>query len=284
MDVSLHSGADVGNVLTSAAAPPSTSGPATGPLAGMRFDIRILTAPNVQFRTTLTQNLQADANLTLLGTPDNPGMMGRVTVTEGDVVFFGNKYTIDQGTISFFNANKIDPILNVDLETTVQGVDVSLSVSGPMDKMKLSYRADPPMPFQQIVSLLASGKTPTTDPVIAAHEPAAPQQSVEQSGASTVLGQAVANPVSGRLQRLFGVSKLSIDPQIVGTSNTPGATLTLQQQVTRDITFTYIQDVTQSNPEIIRVEWAINPRYSAVAERDVNGEIMVNLFYKRRFH
>ncbi len=137
----------------------------------MRFDIRILTAPNVQFRTTLTQNLQADANLTLLGTPDNPGMMGRVTVTEGDVVFFGNKYTIDQGTISFFNANKIDPILNVDLETTVQGVDVSLSVSGPMDKMKLSYRADPPMPFQQIVSLLASGKTPTTDPVIAAHEP-----------------------------------------------------------------------------------------------------------------
>ncbi len=99
-----------------------------------------------------------------------------------------------------------------------------------------------------------------------------------------MLGQAVANPVSGRLQRLFGVSKLSIDPQIVGTSNTPGATLTLQQQVTRDITFTYIQDVTQSNPEIIRVEWAINPRYSAVAERDVNGEIMVNLFYKRRFH
>jgi translocation and assembly module TamB len=150
--------------------------------------------------------------------------------------------------------------------------------------MKMSYRSDPPLQFQQIVSLLASGTTPNTDPVLAAHSPVAPQQSMGQSGASAALGQAVANPVSGRLQRLFGVSKLSIDPQIVGTTNTAQANLTLQQQVTRDITFTYIQDVTDSNPQVIRAEWAINPRYSAVAQRDVNGEVTVNLFYKRRFH
>jgi translocation and assembly module TamB len=284
VDVSLHTGADIGNVLTQAASPPSTSTGTVGPLAGMRFDVRIVTAPDAQFRTTLTQNLQADAHLTLLGTPDNPGMLGRVTVTEGDVVFFGSKYTIDQGTITFSNASKINPVLNINLETKVQGVDVALTVSGPMDKMKLSYRSDPPLQFQQIVSLLASGSTPTTDPVLAAHAPAAPQQSLEQSGASTLLGQAVANPVSGRLQRLFGISKLSIDPQIVGATNTAQATLTLQQQITRDITFTYIEDVTSSNPQVIRAEWAINPRYSAIAQRDVNGEVTVDLFYKRRFH
>ena len=283
-DVSLHQGADVGNFLTAAASPPSTPTGSTGPLAGMRFDVRVLTAPDTQFRTTMTQNLQADANLTLLGTPDSPGMLGRVAVTEGNIVFFGSKYTINQGTITFSDPSKINPILNVDLETTVQGIDVSLSVTGPMDQMKLSYRSDPPLQFQQIVSLLASGSIPTTDPVLAAHTPVAPQQNLEQSGASAVLGQAVANPVSGRLQRLFGVTKLSIDPQIVGTTNTAQATLTLQQQITRSITFTYIEDVTQSNPEIIRAEWEINPRYSAIAERDVNGEVMVDLFYKRRFH
>ena len=133
----------------------------------------------------------------------------------------------------------------MDLATKVQGVDVSLSVSGPIERMKLSYHSDPPLEFQQIVSLLASGKVPTTDPVLAAHTPTAPAQNFQQAGASTLLGQAVASPISGRLQRLFGVSKLSIDPQIVGTSNTPQATLTFQQQVTRDITFTYIQDVTR---------------------------------------
>ncbi|HLK66887.1 MAG TPA: translocation/assembly module TamB domain-containing protein [Bryobacteraceae bacterium] len=282
-DVAMHSHGDIGSMLASAATPPTSSSPSTGILAGMHLDVKIETAPNVQFHTTLTQNLQADASLMLRGTVDHPGMLGRVSVSSGEVIFFGNKYTVDQGTVSFFNPSKIDPILNVDLETSVQGVDVSITVSGPMDKMKLSYRSDPPMQFSDLVSLLASGKLNTTDPVLAARQPPAPQQSFQQMGASTVLGEAVANPVSGKLQRLFGVTKLKIDPQIIGTSTTPQATLTLQQQITKDLTFTYISDVTQSNPQILRIEWAVNPQWSAVAQRDVNGIFDLDFFYKKRF-
>jgi translocation and assembly module TamB len=284
LSIAIHSHSDVGSMLTSAATPPSTSEASTGLMAGMRFDVRINTSPGVQFRSDLAQNLQADAELTLRGSPDNPGMLGRVAVNSGDLIFFGGAYTVDQGIVTFSNPNKIDPVLNVDLETTAQGVDVTINVSGPMDKLKLTYHSDPPLEFQQVVSLLAAGKTPTTDPIIASQQPPAPQQSLEQSGASAVLGQAVS-PVSGRLQRLFGVSKLSIDPQIVGaTSNNPQATLTLQQQVTHNITFTYIQDVTQSTPSAIRIEWTISPTYSVVAQRDIYGEFAVDLFYKKRFH
>jgi translocation and assembly module TamB len=285
LSVAIHSHSDVGSILTSVAAPPSANTNSTGLLGGMRFDVRIRTSPDVQFRTSLTQNLEADADLALRGSPDHPGMLGRLVVNSGKVVFFGATYTVDQGTVTFYNPNKVDPVLNVALETTVQGVEVTVGVSGPMDKLKLAYHSDPPLEFQQIVSLLASGKQPVTDPVLAAHQPPAQQQNIEQAGASTVLSQAVANPVSGRLQRLFGVSKLSIDPQIVGSSsNNPQATLTLQQQVTRSITFTYIQDVTQSNPSAIRVEWAINPQFSAVAQRDIYGEFALDFFYKKRFH
>jgi translocation and assembly module TamB len=279
----MHSHTDIGSMLSQAATPPASPTSSTGLLAGMRFDVRIQTAPDVQFRTTLTENLQADANLALRGTLDHPGMLGRVVISQGDVVFFGYKYTIDQGTIAFYDPSKINPILNVDLATTARGVDVSLSISGPMDRMKFTYHSDPPLQFSEIVSLLASGKPPTSDPVLAARQPAAPQQNFEQMGASTLLGQAVGNPVSGRLQRLFGVSKLKIDPQITGASNTPQATLTLQQQISRDLTFTYISDVTQTNPQIIRIEWAIDPRWSAIAQRDINGQFDLDFFYKKRF-
>jgi translocation and assembly module TamB len=249
----------------------------------MRMDVRIETAPGVQFHTTLTQNLQAEANLMLRGTPDHPGMLGRVSVTSGEVVFFGTKYNIDQGSIAFYNPQKIDPILNLDLTTSVQGVDVSMNVSGHVERMKLTYHSDPPMQFSDLVSLLASGKLNTTDPVLAARQQPAQPQSLQQMGASTVLSEAVANPVSGRLQRLFGVSKLKIDPQIVGTSTTPQATLTLQQQITKELTFTYIQDVTQTNPQVLRIEWAVNPQWSAVAQRDANGIFDLDFFYKKRF-
>ena len=79
------------------AVPPSAPSADTGLLAGMRFDVRIDTAPDVQFETALTQNLQAEAHLTLRGTPANPGVLGRLNVTEGEIVFFGSKYTIGRG-------------------------------------------------------------------------------------------------------------------------------------------------------------------------------------------
>jgi translocation and assembly module TamB len=284
LNVALQTDTDIGSMLTQAATPPPAPTANTGILGGITFDVRILTAPDVQFRTALTQNLQADADLTLRGTIDNPGMLGRISITQGNVVFFGSKYTINQGSITFFNPSRINPTLNIDLETVTQGVDVSLNVSGPMDRMKLSYHSDPPLRFDEIVALLATGKEPTTDPVLTAYQPQAPQQSTTQQGLSALLGQGVANPVSGHLQRLFGVTQLSINPLITGTTNTPQASLSLEQQITQDITFTYIQDVDATNPLNIRMEWAINPRWSVIAQRDIYGELDLNFYYKKRFH
>ena len=282
-DVAMHSHTDIGSMLSQTAAPPAAPSAGTGLLGGMRFNIRIETAPDIQFRTTLAQNIKMDARLNLRGSPTHPGMLGRAEITQGTIVFFGSKYTLNVGTANFYNPQRINPILNVSLQTTAAGVDVTLNVSGPMDRLKLTYTSDPPLAFSDIISLLASGKVHTTDPVLAARQPAAPEQNFTQMGASTLLGQAVANPVAGRLQRLFGVTKLKIDPQITGAENTPQARMTLEQQVTRDVTFVYIQDVTQSNPQIIRIEWAIDPQWSAIAERNENGQFGLDFFYKKRF-
>jgi hypothetical protein len=37
------------------------------------------------------------------------------------------------------------------------------------------------------------------------------------------------------------------------------------------------------NSQIIRIEWAFNPKWSAIANRDENGVFSINLFYKRQF-
>ncbi|HLH18757.1 MAG TPA: translocation/assembly module TamB domain-containing protein [Bryobacteraceae bacterium] len=287
LNVALREHADVGSLLTTAATPPLVANPRSGFLAGMHFDIRIATAPDVQFRTTLTQNLQADANLTLRGTPDQPGILGRINITEGTVIFFGGKYNIEQGSIAFYDPNRIRPYLNIALETTVQQIDISLSVSGPMDRLKLSYRSDPPMQFTDLVALLATGRPPVTDPVLASTMPAPPLQNFQQKGASALFGAAVASPVSGRLERLFGITSLRISPElnprILGAPTTAQASMTLQQQVTKDITFTYTQDVAQANPTIVSVEWDFAPRWSVIAQRDYNGFFAIDFLWKKRF-
>jgi translocation and assembly module TamB len=119
--------------------------------------------------------------------------------------------------------------------------------------------------------------------VLAARQPAQSQQTAEQQGASALLNQAVASPVSGSLQRLFGVTKLQIDPQILGADNTPQARLMLEQQVSKDLLFTYMQDVSSSNPQIIRIEYDHSQRWTAILQRDENGEVALDIYYKKRF-
>src|SRR5581483_1783750 len=127
LGLAMYSHSDIGSMLNAAATPPPVSQPSTGLLGGMQFDVHVRTSPNIEFRTSLTQNIEAAADLRLRGTPDSPGMLGRVDVTAGEVIFFGNRYTVDTGTLSFYDPHKINPYLNVSLETTTKGVTVVLN-------------------------------------------------------------------------------------------------------------------------------------------------------------
>ena len=257
--------------------------PASGDnsLANMNLDVLIQTAPDVALQSKVAESIQADASLRLRGTVANPALLGRVNISQGSVLFFGNKYTISRGSISFFNPSKIDPILDVDLQTKTRGVDVTLTVTGPPSHLGLTYRSDPPLEFSDIVALLATGRTPD-DPGLALRGNA-PTPSFEQLGASALIGETLANPVAGRLQRFFGVSRIKIDPQLVGLNGNPGARLTVEQQITPDILFTYATDVSNTSEQLIRAEWDFNPKWSAILAREENGYVGVDFEYKLRF-
>lgn len=273
---------DFSSVLASSAEPVRTPAARTGLLGGMNFDVQVVTAPDIQVQSSLTQDIQVEANLRLRGTVTNPALLGRVNITQGQVLFFGTKYTVNQGSISFYNPVKIDPVFDIDLDTKARGIEITLTVSGHLKDLNLTPRSDPPLQFSEIVAVLATGRTPTSDPTLLSQQATAPQ-SWQQMGASALLGQAIASPVAGRLQRFFGVSKLRIDPTLPGTEYNPQARITLEQQVTADITFTYITNVTTSNPQVVSIEWDFSKQWSAVALREENGLFGLDFFYKRRF-
>ena len=277
--IAYTSSSDAGSILSSASVPPSTPEAPTPLLSGMRLDLRIVTAADLRVVTTYAQKMSITSSLRVRGTAQDPGMVGKLNITNGELLFFGNTYTVNTGSINFYDPNQIRPILDLSLETIAQGVDVTLGVTGPVSDLKLSYRSDPPLTFEQIVSLLATNTTPS-DPTIAAHQPTPPQQSVSQMGESAVLGQAVANPLASRVQRVFGLSQFKIDPSFSGSNGQPSARVTLQQKIASNLTFTYITDVTQTNSEIVRIQYDISPAVSAVALRDYNGNVSVELFYK----
>lgn len=273
---------DFSSLLAKSAEPVRTPAAQAGFLGGMNFDVQIQTAPDVQFESALTQGIEADANLRLRGTAVSPALLGRINITRGQVIFFGAKYSVSQGSITFLNSAKIEPILNVDLETRARGIDITMTVVGPLDQLQLTPRSDPPLQFNEIVSVLTTGENPAAVSMRLGQQTPGAGTS-QQSTGSALLGQVLSSPVSGRLQRFFGISKLRIDPTLPGVEYNPLARITLEQQVTPDITFTYITNITSANPQVVSVEWAWSKQWSAYASREENGEFGLQFFFKKQF-
>lgn len=280
--ISFNPQTDLGTLLAASAQParpPSRAGPFT---QGIRFDVRVRTSSQARLETALTRGLQAEADLRVRGTPARPVMLGRVLVNQGEVLFFGNKYTIDSGQIDFVNPARIEPTVKLDLQTKVRGVDVTLTLNGPVTRMNVTYRSDPPLQLADIVGLLATGREPASAPGLVGAR-TAQSQSWEQAGASALMGQAIASPLAGRLQRFFGVSQLKIDPTISGVTGTPEARVTLEQQLSPTLTFTYIANLARAEQQSMRIEWGFTKNWSVVALREDNGLFGVDFLYKKRF-
>jgi len=235
----------------------------------------------MQLSTALSRDVEAEVDLHMRGTPERPILLGTVSANQGDIRVFGSRYTINRGEVSFLNTARIEPVLDVDLQTQARGINVDITISGTLNRLNITYRSDPPLQPRDIIALLTVGRTPQESSNVQTAQVNTDVPAL-QSGANSVLGQAVA-PSSSRLSKLFGITNIKIDPLVQGITNTPQSRLTLEQQVSRSITVTYITNLEQTSEQIFRLEWSINRQYSVVAVRDDNGEFGIDLQYKRRF-
>jgi translocation and assembly module TamB len=275
----LSSGVDLGRLLAQAAKPSPAPASPSEYLRGMRFDVHIGNAPTFEMETSLTRNVQTEVDLRLRGTPLRPALLGAITVNSGEIQVFGNRYTVNRGDIRFLNPVKIEPTFDVDLETRTSGITVNVTLAGSADHLNVNYSSDPPLQSREIIALLAVGRDPTA-------LGSAAQFSSSTSGfsdAGGLLGEAVSEQLSNRLQRFFGASRVKIDPTLTGVDNLPAARLTIEQQVSRDITLTYITNLNRTQEQIVRVEWEFNQHWSAVAVRNSNGLFGIDFQYRKRF-
>ena len=275
--------ADVGAMLASTTTPVAAN--PNQYLSGLQLDVRVLTQHTLEVETALTRNIQADADLRVRGTPDRPILLGHLTINSGQIEFFGNKYSINRGEITFNNPARIEPVLNMDLTTHVRGINVDVTFSGPLNKLNFSYRSDPPLEASDIIALLAVGRTPSAAGPLGASQASTNLNNNYLSLSSesdSLLSQAIT-PNSNRLQKFFGVSHIKIDPQITDVTIVPQDRLTMEQQVSSDVTLTYSTNLAIANQQIVRVEWDFSRKWSAVALRDENGAFSIDFLYRKRF-
>jgi translocation and assembly module TamB len=273
--------ADLGQLLAQSVKPVPAPAATSDYLRGMQFDVRIESGPNFEFQTSLTRDVQAEVDLRLRGTPLRPALLGTISVNQGEIQIFGNRYTVNRGDIRFLNPVKIEPAFDMDLETRARGITVNVALSGTMQKLNVNYSSDPPMQSREIIALLAVGRNPSGPVGLGSSQATGSSSAIEAGGG--LLGEAVSAQLSNRLQRFFGASRVKIDPTLTGVENVPQARLTLEQQVSKDITLTYITNLNRTQEQIVQLRWDLSRQWSAIAVRDSNGMFGIDFQFRKRF-
>jgi translocation and assembly module TamB len=228
----------------------------------VKMNVAIQSAEQLQ-ATSSAVSIEGSANLRLIGTAGDPVIVGRADLTSGEIFFMKKRYQLERGVINFTDPNRTTPVVNMLITTVVKQYNISLTVVGPIDKLRTGYVSDPPLSPVDIINLIARGQTT---------EEASPST----LGANSVLAQGLASQVSGQVEKLAGLSSLQIDPLLGGDNTNPSARVAIQQRVTKNFLFTFSTDLTSAQNEVVQGEYQINKRWSVSVTRDESGGFSVD--------
>jgi len=104
--------------------------------------------------------LELKPDLHLKGTPNDLLLSGRARVEPGGLIKFQEReFEVTRGIIDFINPYKIEPTLDIEGNTKVREWTIFLNVSGTPDDLSFILKSDPPEQNNDILYLLAFGKT-----------------------------------------------------------------------------------------------------------------------------
>ncbi|UCD05663.1 MAG: translocation/assembly module TamB domain-containing protein [candidate division WOR-3 bacterium] len=108
-------------------------------------------------------NLSAKADLQVKGYLARLNAYGTIVSTgEGTIQYLGKRFDITSAIIQFDDPYKIDPVIDLAATSTIAAADgdyvISLLLSGTVTTWQLELSSNPPLPQQDIVSLLLIGQ------------------------------------------------------------------------------------------------------------------------------
>jgi len=252
-------------------APPDPNAPANK----IRLDVHVTSAPQLDFQNSYAK-LAGTVDLRIRGTVAVPSVLGRIEINEGSATFAGTKYQLQRGDIYFTNPVRIDPIIDLDATAQVENYDITVGLHGTATNLKPTYRSEPPLSESDVFALLALGRTQEESQLY--------QQRQQAQGTdpttSALLGGALNATVSNRVEKLFGGSSVKIDPAFVGTLGQSSARITVQEQISKQVTATFATNVNTSAQQLIQVQYDFNHNNSIVVTRDESG--VFSIVYKLR--
>lgn len=255
-------------------APPDPDAPSNK----VRLDVHVTSSPQLDFQNSYAK-LAGSVDLNIRGTVASPSILGKIQITDGSATFANTKYQLQRGDIYFTNPVRIDPTIDIDAIAQVENYQITVGLHGTASNLKPTYRSEPPLSEADVFALLALGRTQEEAQIYQEKQIAAGSDPTT----SALLGGALNATVGSRVEKLFGVGSIKIDPAFVGTLGNSSARITIQEQISKQITATFATNVNTSAQQLIQVQYDLTQNSSIVVTRDESGVFSIVYKLRRRY-
>jgi translocation and assembly module TamB len=244
-----------------------------GAASAPTLDLRIEADNTIEARGPLL-NLMGSAALNLSGTPDALGLTGKLEFAEGgDFSFQGVRYELESGSITFSDPNQIDPFIDLQARAWVQNYQITVRLTGTMDRLVPTVSSDPPLEEAGIYSLLALGH----------RNEAVGGGAIGVGLASSVLTRQLNEAIDERSRLVLPVDQVLLDPFVESSTGSPAARVTLVKQLSPTWTVIVQSNLAKERQEVIVSRWYLAPGLFVEATRDLDGSLGVDLKLRRRY-
>jgi autotransporter translocation and assembly factor TamB len=218
--------------------------------------------------------LTGSASLDVTGTSNRPGLVGQVEVLEGgEVTILGNRYEIERGSLNFANPQQIDPFVDVQASTWAQEYQITVNLSGTLDRFVSTAVSTPPLSAPDIYSLLGVGY----------RSDALGTSAVGLGLASSILSSELTSVLSKRAQLVLPVDQVRVDPFAADSTGNPTARLSVIKQLTPAWTVILQTTLSGEREQIVVSRWYLAPGLFLEAGQHEDGSLSLDLKLRRPY-
>ncbi|HVT16491.1 MAG TPA: translocation/assembly module TamB domain-containing protein [Thermoanaerobaculia bacterium] len=254
----------------------------TGALATTQLNLAINGPGALRVRNNVA-DVHGDIELTVVGTLASPVLFGFIQLEPGgSLVYADTKYSIERGTLTFANPNRIDPVIDLGLKTQVQSYDIALNLSGTVDRLNAKFASSGDLADLDILALLATGQRPETRPP---PPPGSPEREIAgQTAAAGFLAGQASSALSARVGRLFGLDRLRIDTTSLSAAGQPtsGVVIIAGKRLSKNVFVTYVSTPNNPHQDVRQIEWQAARSLKVLLTQSA-GSYAVDFQLERRF-
>ncbi|HEY0027550.1 MAG TPA: translocation/assembly module TamB domain-containing protein [Allosphingosinicella sp.] len=235
-----------------------------------KLDLRVR-ADNQLFISGMGLESEWKADLRVRGTSATPEMTGEAELLRGTYSFSGRRFEVTRGNIVFTGGRTFNPRIDLVATSEIEGVDISIVVSGTATLPQIAFTSNPGLPQDEILSRILFGGSVSEISALQAVQLASSLNALRGGGGGL-------NPL-GKLRSATGLDRL----RVLGADETTGRGTAVAAgfYISNDI---YLELITDARGfTATQIEVALSKALSVLFQAGSQGTSSLNVRYRKQY-